>query len=68
MSNHYLGTVARNALIQWCQSRRDAPLSVLYALVQLSFSAKVPAYLVVPLVETVMSLCFSHPGLLPDFP
>ncbi|ODM91613.1 Ectopic P granules protein 5 [Orchesella cincta] len=62
MSNHYLGTVARNALIEWCNSRRNAPLPVLYALIQLSFSAKVPAYVIVPLVETAMSLCFAHPG------
>lgn len=62
MSNHYLGTIARNALIEWCNSRRDAPLPVLYVMVHLSFLAKVPAYVVIPLVEAVMTLCFAHPG------
>lgn len=63
MTNHYLGTVARNAFMAWCELNRDAPLKLVYGIIQISFSAKVPPYITVPLIEEAIVLAFLHQGI-----
>jgi hypothetical protein len=61
MSNHYLGTLTRNAFIEWCEINKEVPLTVLHCLIQCCWDNKVPAYTTVPLIETAIGLCFHHP-------
>ncbi|CAG7722933.1 unnamed protein product [Allacma fusca] len=60
MSNHYLGTLTRNAFIEWCEMNKEVPLTVLLCLIRCCWDSKVPAYTTVPLIETAINLCFQH--------
>ena len=64
MGNHYLGTITRNAFIEWCDKNKDVPMPVLYGFIHCCLDNKVPAYTTVPLIEASIRLCFRHRGSL----
>lgn len=63
MTNHYLGTITRNAIIQWCENCKDAPFNLILSLLKQSCSAKMLPYISAPLIETLIRLCFQFPGM-----
>ena len=67
MSNHTLGIVARNAFLDWCDMKESHSYVFLSTVIQLSLGVRVKPYIVSPLVENVVNLCFSYPGNVSHF-